>query len=91
MMRYWGDKVGSKGISTTVPARLQPDCRVVLRTLVLGGYGSLMTGVLSWWSNTKRPPPYLIVGYTKEVVGINLIAVRLVIALVAWVVDKYGI
>jgi hypothetical protein len=45
--RYWGDEVGSKGISITVPARLRPDGRVVLRTLVPGGYGSLMAGASS--------------------------------------------
>ena len=64
--RYWGGKVGSKGISITVPARLRPDGRVVSRTLVPKGYGSLMTGASSRWSKTKRPPSYLIVGYTEE-------------------------
>ncbi len=36
MMRYWGDKVGSKGIFITVPARLRPDGRVVSSTLCSG-------------------------------------------------------
>ncbi len=66
IMRYWGDEVGSKGISITVSARLQPNGRVVLRTLVPGGYGSLMVGASSRWNDTKRPPSYLIEGYTKE-------------------------
>ena len=66
MMRYWGDNVESKGISITVLARLQPDGRVVSRTLVPGGYGSLMTGVSSRWSDMKRTLSYLIVGYTEE-------------------------
>ncbi len=61
MMRYWGGEVGSKEISITVPAKLRPDGRVVSRT-----HGSLMTGVSSEWSDTKRPPSYLIVGYTEE-------------------------
>jgi hypothetical protein len=50
-----GDDVGSKGMSITDPARLRPNERVVSRTLVPGGYGLLMTGVLLRWSETNRP------------------------------------
>ena len=51
IMRYWGDEVGSKGISITVPARLRPNGRVVSRTLVPGGYGWLMAGASLRWSD----------------------------------------
>ena len=61
-----GGRGGIKGISITVPARLRPNGRVVSRTLAPRGYGLLMAGASSRWSDMKRPPSYLIVGYTKE-------------------------
>jgi hypothetical protein len=45
MMRYWGEELGSSGISITVPARLHWDDGLMLRTLVPGGYGLLMDGL----------------------------------------------
>ena len=53
IMRYWGDEVGSKEISITVPASLRPNGRAVSRTLVPGGYGLLMAGASLRWSDTK--------------------------------------
>ena len=66
IMRYCGDEFGSNGISMTVPARFCPDDGLTARTLVPGGYGSLIAGLSSRWRETKRPPSYLIVGYTED-------------------------
>jgi hypothetical protein len=65
MMRYCGDDVESKGMSITVPTRLRLDEGSTASTLVPGGKGLLIVGVPSRWSETNRPPSYLIVGYTK--------------------------
>ena len=62
MMKYCGEVVGSNSMSITVPARLSPEDGLMLRTLVSGGYGSLMAGFLLQCNKTKRPPSYLIVG-----------------------------
>ena len=65
MMRYCGDDVESKGMSITVAARLCPEEGSMARTLVPGGKGLLIVGGPSQWSETNRPPLYLIVGYTE--------------------------
>jgi len=65
MMRYCGDDVESKGMSIMVPARLRPEEGSMARTLVPGGKGSLIVEGPSRWSETNRPPSYLIVGYTE--------------------------
>ena len=52
----------------------------------------LMAGASLRWSDTKTTViPDCRIHRGREAVGINFIAVGLVIALVPWVVDEYGI
>jgi hypothetical protein len=55
-------RVGVQRDIHKVPARLCSDEGLMSRTLVPGGYGSLMAGLSSRCGEKKRPPSYLIVG-----------------------------
>ena len=56
-MRYCGERVGSMGMSTTVPEqRTLPLLELGSTTRVPGGYGSLIDEDSPRWSKKKRPP-----------------------------------
>jgi len=55
--RYWGERVGSMGMSITVPERRMVSLLELGSSIrVPGGYGSLMTGTSPRCKETKRPP-----------------------------------
>ncbi len=62
IIRYCGDMDGSKGISITIPVRVDRDVGSTSLTHVPRGYGLLITAVSSQCNNTNRPPLYFIVG-----------------------------
>ena len=55
--RYCGVRLGSIGMSTTVPEReMLSLLELGSSTRVPGGYGSLMAGTSPRWSETNKPP-----------------------------------